>query len=176
MGKSKTSWFFSLIVLMASVSFAADPELPLTWKGDGKVEFLTEDGLGAFEFKTLLSIDTDGAVSGKLYTDENQAVIKKLYYEPEYDGSRHIVLVVTHTDDEGARLYVMNARVLQGKFMYGEVFMKPLESEGSIEKGLYLNDPVAQEIYSDYLPKGLKEALNTCKPVGCFKIVGDYQN
>lgn len=163
-------------VLMMSVSlmgFAQDVELPLKWTGDGTAKFLDQDGLKTLDFKATIKVDTQGEVSGTFANDEGEVPLVRLYYGQEVGGARQIVMVLVDKESSEPMLFVLQARVLNTELVYGEVFVKPYEAKGSIEAGLYLDDPTAQEIYEDYMPSGLKAALKKCKPVGCFMIHGE---
>ena len=161
-------------LLLAPACVAQDVPLPLTWKGEGKSAVLVQDEMMEIEFSATINVDTDGWVSGKFATDEGEAKIERLYYEGSDENGRKLVLVAVTKEDYNAKLMIFSGRMLKGKFFYGEVFMKLYEKDGKVEKGLNLSDKVAQEIYSDYIPSGLKEALKTCKPVGVFGIVGGF--
>lgn len=161
-----------LMVGISAIGFAQDVELPMKWTGDGSAKYLSRNGIKALSFQTTIKIDSQGEVSGSFSNSEGSMPLVKLYYGEEMDGARHIVMVLLNKESDNPFLYLLSARVLKGELVYGEVFVKSYESNGSIESGLNLDDHYAQEIYEDYMPSGLKNALKECKPVGCFLIQG----
>jgi len=162
-------------VLSAGLTVSAqDVELPLAWQGKGNAVLLSEDGIVEFEIQGAIKVDADGWVSGEFSADEGKAVIKRFYYETAVDGARNLVIVLLEQNKENPLLLVLKSRILKDRLLYGEVYVKPYEKEGDIEKGLNLGDNAAQEIYSDYVPPSLTKALKVCKPIGGFALKGSF--
>jgi hypothetical protein len=176
MNRKVWSYGFSLLVLLGlSITVTAqDVELPLTWKGEGKAMVMMEEELETIAFEAVINIDTDGWVTGKFSNEEGDAKIERFYYSDPVDGVRNVVIVVLDRNADESLLVLLQGKVLKGQLMYGEVLLKKFEPEGAIEKGLNLGDKSATAIFPDYMPEGLKNALKTCKKVGCFAVTGGY--
>ncbi|MEW6238020.1 MAG: hypothetical protein AB1656_21740 [Candidatus Omnitrophota bacterium] len=168
-------WMVAALLLSAGpAALAQDVELPLTWQGKGKAVLLTEDEISDFEIHATIKVDSDGWVEGEFEAEDGKAVIKRFYYETAVDGARNLVIVLLDQNEENPLLILLKSRILKDRLLYGEVYVKPFEKEGEIEKGLNLGENTAQEIYSDYVPPSLTKALKTCKPIGGFALNGSY--
>lgn len=159
---------------VGTVAFAQDVEPPFTWKGDGTAWYVQNGAVESIAFKAQTRVEADGTVSGEFSTDDGSAVIERLYYGQVSDNTRKVVLVLSVKSEDGGILYILDGRLIGDSLLYGEVLIKKFEKDGEIEKGLQLGDKTALEIYPDYLPSGLKKALSTCRPAGCFKVSGGF--
>lgn len=169
------AWLAGWLVAAGGMVVSAQTvEPPFTWKGDGTAWFVRDGAVESLAFKVLSHVDADGTVSGEFSTDEGGAAIEKLFYGQVEDNSRKVVLVLSVKSEDGGILYVLNGRLIGESLLYGEVQIKKFEKDGEIEKGLQLGDKTAVEIYPDYMPSGLKKALSTCRPAGCFKVSGGF--
>lgn len=157
-----------------TAAFAQNVEPPFTWKGDGTAWFVNQGAVESLSFKVQTRVEADGTVSGEFSTDDGSATVERLYYGQVENNSRKVILVLTVKTDEDGILYILDGRLIGDNLLYGEVLIKKFEKDGEIEKGLYLGDKTAQEIYPDYLPSGLKKALSTCRPAGCVKVSGGF--
>lgn len=165
-----------LVVGGWTVIGAQEVPVPFTWVGKAQASILTDQGVETLDFQVDLGVDAQGVVNGKTFIDEGSIPIEKLYYGPENNGARRLVLVVSLYDDENPTLFILHGRTLQNHFFYGEVFTKKLESQGEIEKGLSLTEHTAVELYGENdLPANLKNAIKACRPLGCFMIKGDFK-
>jgi hypothetical protein len=171
--KVVVSLFVALLVL-PGIAVAQDPELPLTWEGEGKSVVMMQDGMETIAFDAKFEIDTDGYVKGAFSDGSGEASIERFYYGYENGGKRDLIMVLV-TEESEPKLIILKGSVLKNQLYYGEVLVKIYEKGGEIEKGLYLDSEIAEEIYSDYLPKGLKNALKSCKAVGSFTIKGSVK-
>lgn len=166
---SAAALVLSLVPMMGS---AQGVELPITWNGEGHALLFMEQGLEELSIQCTLKVDTDGWATGKIVADKGEAVLKRFYYEEEVEGARTLVLIYLDNNEESPGLYILKARIIASKLLYGEVFRKAYEKEGAIEKDLSLGDNAAQQIFPDYFPASLKKAMEKCKPVGCFAAQG----
>jgi hypothetical protein len=162
-------FFLSLAVVSV---YAQEPELPLTWKGEGKAKVLLENGIEELSFSATIHIDNDGWTTGSFSNYEGEIKIERFFYMEENDGARKVILVLLDNDDSNPRLFIVDGRILAGQFIYGEILFKNYVKDGSIEKGLSFGNKTAEEVYQGYMPAGLKAALQGCKPVGCLTIKG----
>lgn len=173
--KSRLVGLVALFVLAGTAaSFAQNPQLPFTWKGDGSAWVFGKDGVSEVAFKTKFRIDVDGKITGDLSDPENpdnKAVVERMYFTADADGSRKVYLVVTVGHEEKT-LALLSLRVLKDSFAYGEVLVKEFEKDGEIEKGLSLGDNTVQEVYEDYIPSGVEKALKKLRPIGVLKMTG----
>ena len=169
------------IMLLGMVCMAQAPEPPFTWKGEGLASFIGEEGTTDLEFNVKINIDVDGAVTGETSTDEGSSPIKQLYYGeqvgfdfPPIEARRLTLVIMIGDDSDQPGLVIMSGHILVDKFWFGELFFKPFEAGGSIEKGLDIGNNIATAIDQEYLPQGLNNALNKCIPIGCFKVTGGF--
>ncbi len=168
---------FSLFVLLSlpAVVSAQEVPLPLTWKGDGSAMLVMDEKVVDFSFQASIKVDTDGWVTGEFVNEEGEGVnIERFFYTDSQDGIREVVVVLADKTSDNPILILLPGKVVQGKLFYGEVLLKEFEAEGEIEKGLNLGDKSATQIWPDYLPESLKNAMKACKTVGCFGITGSY--
>jgi hypothetical protein len=167
--------FVALFLLAGTAaSFAQNPQLPFNWKGDGTAWILGKDGVGEVAFKGKFRIDAEGKITGDFSDPENpdnKAVIERMYFTADAEGTRKVYLILTIGDDEKS-LVLLSLRVLKDSFGYGEILIKELEKDGEIEKGLSLGDKAVQEIYEDYIPAGVEKALKKLRPIGVMKMSG----
>ncbi len=172
---------FSVVLTMvflfsaAMIGLAQDVDVPLTWSGKGKAKILMDDEMKEASFQAKIHVDADGYVTGKLSNSDSGLKVVRLYYEYKKDGLRKLILILRDESYDDPKLIIMEGRVMKDTFFYGEIFFKPFDKNGKIEKGLDLEYNVAVEIYEKYLPKTLEEAMDACKPVGCFIIEGGYE-
>lgn len=159
------------LLIGTAASFAQDPQLPFTWKGDGTAWILGKEGIEEIAFKVKFRIAEDGTIAGEFFTEENKAVIERMYFTADTEGVRRVYLVLSFGNEEKS-LGLLSLRVLKGSFGYGEIQAKKLEKDGEIEKGLELGNKSVQEIYEDYLPSSVDKALKKFRPVGFLKITG----
>lgn len=175
----KKGFALGLVLFMTSgwaLIGAQEVPVPFAWAGKGQASILTDRGVETLDFQLDLSVDAQGVVNGKTFTDEGSIPIEKLYYGPDVNGARRLVLITVLYDDENPTLFILHGRALQNRFFYGEVFTKRLEAEGAIEKGLALTESTAVELYGENdLPASLEKAIDACRPLGCFKIAGDFK-
>lgn len=172
---------FSLVLTVvflfsaAMIGIAQDVDVPLTWSGKGKAKLLMDGEMKEASFQAKIDVDADGYVSGKLSNGDDGLKVVRLYYEYNKDGMRKLILILRDESYDDPKLIILEGRVMKDTFFYGEIFFKPFDKEGKIEKGLDLENNIAVEIYEKYLPKSLEEAMNACKPIGCFVIEGGYE-
>jgi hypothetical protein len=165
--------FFVLLgLVVCTAGYAQEPELPLNWSGDGQCKVINDGEVEGYSFQAQINIDTDGWVTGRMYNDEGELKIKRLYYGEEWGGVRQVYLVLMDEDEYNPRLVLLAGKIHGLHFFYGEIFIKPYVKNGELEKLLYLDDKIATEIYETYKPEGLKKALKTFGSVGCFVIEG----
>jgi len=164
------------VILFGGTSFAQEPEVPLTWKGEGEATFISGDGEREIEFDLDFHVDSEGYVKGKTTTDEGGTDLERMYYgdpeEAEYPAldSRKLILVLS-IDADTPILVIMNGQVLDDKYFYGELRLARQNAEG-MEEALDLGNKMATSIYPDSLPSGLKKALKNSAPMGYFEVKG----
>ena len=163
-----------IVCIGATSVFAQEPEPPFTWNGEGSAVLIDEDGITEINFTAKVDVDSDGWVTGKLCDGDDCANIERVYYGPFIEGAQKIYIVLSVKDGEKDKLILMDCRMIAGILLYGEIYVKDYVKEGDIEKGLSIGDKVAQEIYEDYMPTGLKKALKAFKPCGAMAIKGNF--
>lgn len=163
-----------LAFLAPGVASAQDVDLPLTWSGEGQAVVMMEGDVELVDLEITIKVDTDGWVTGKAATEDAEFMIKRFYYETEMDGARKVVIAFLDDNPQNPSLFILAGRILHGKLFYAEIFHKNYDKEGEVEKGLYLGDNTAQELYPDYYPQSLKKAMSACQPLGGMAVVGNY--
>ncbi len=181
-------WSIMLSVLIAGVMLtgmtcvAQEEEAPLTWKGEGGACLVFGDGeIEEVKFEFKFHVDSEGWVTGSAAEadeSEHSAMLEKIYYGPSEDGVRPLIMVLSIKDSDEPALIIMKGKAIKiGEYSkrsmaYGEIYMRPYEKNGEIEKGLAIGDKTATEIYEDYMPSGLKKAIASSKLSGIYQIVG----
>ncbi len=173
---ARTVFVLGLIIVCigATSVFAQEPEPPFTWKGEGTALIVGEEGIKEISFTAKVDVDSDGWVNGKLCDGDDCATIERVYYAPFIEGAQKLYIVLSVKDGEKDKLVLLDCRMIAGMLLYGEILIKDFVKEGEIEKGLSIGDKVAQEIYEDYMPTGLKKALKAFKPCGAMAIKGNF--
>jgi len=161
-----------ILTLAPAIGSAQGVELPITWNGEGHALLFMDQGLEEMSIQCTLKVDTDGWATGKITAEQGEATLKRFYYEEEVEGARALVMIYVDNNDTNPGLYILKARILESKLLYGEIFRKPFDKEGEIEKSLTLGDNTAQQIFPDYFPTSLKKAMDKCKPVGALAVQG----
>lgn len=165
-----------IAILLAAAPFTAmtqeEPQLPLTWEGEGVSWYLDEGDIGQIEFEMSFTIDEEGWVTGNIQTDDGSAKLKKFYYTVQEDGVRTLVVAWVAEDGENPMLFLTKGKLLETKLFIGETYVKAYDKDGKIESDLYLGSNSAMEITDEYMPTSLKSALWSCKLIGGFKVAG----
>jgi hypothetical protein len=164
------------ILLLTGVTYAQEPDVPMTWKGEGEATFISSDGEREIEFDLEFHVDSEGYVTGETSTDEGGTDLERLYYgdpvDAEYPAldSRKLILVLSIESDTPI-LIIMNGQVLNDKYFYGELRLARQNADG-MEDALDIGNKMATSIYADSLPSGLKMALKNSAPMGYFEVIG----
>ncbi len=168
-----------ITALLVAVPFVAttqeEPQLPLTWEGEGVSWYLDEGVIGTVDFEMSFTVDEEGWVTGEASTDDGSAKLKKFYYTMNEDGVRMIVVAWVAEDGDNPMLFLMKGKLLESKLFIGETYAKLYEKDGKIENDMYLGSNSAMEITEEYMPTSLKSALWSCKLIGGFKVEGAMQ-
>ncbi|MDP8243130.1 MAG: hypothetical protein P9L94_03540 [Candidatus Hinthialibacter antarcticus] len=172
-----TKWFrYGILALFLAAPFSAlaqdEPQLPLTWEGEGVTWYIEDGEIGKDNFDISFKIDSDGWVTGKATTDEGTAKLQRFYYTTQDNGVRMIVIALVSDDEDAPLLFLMKGKVIQGKLFVGEVYAKAYEKDGKVESDLYLGSNSAVEITEEYMPSSLKSAFWNSKLLGGFKVEG----
>ncbi len=165
------------VILLAGASFAQEPEVPLTWEGEGEVDFISSDGGGEIDFDLEFHVDEEGLVEGSTSTDSGSSELERLYYGDPVDAdypaldSRKLILVLSIDSADTPLLVIMDGRLLGDKYFYGEVRLAEKNKEG-MKDALDLGNKMATPIYEGSLPSGLKKAMKNSVPMGHFEVEG----
>lgn len=165
------------LFLLAGVSFAQEPELPLAWEGKGAATFIGNEGEQKIDFDLKFKIDSEGVVSGQTSTGDGQAQIERFYYGEEVKSqspalpSRKAVLVLSIRGGDTPLLAILDGRALGDKHFYGELRLARMNAEG-IKEALDIGNKTATEVSAEALPSGLKKALKESVPMGYFGVKG----
>ena len=174
---------FVAVMSMGVLCMAQDVELPLTWKAKGSGTFVSEYGVDDVDLELELSVDEFGEVSGKASTDEGDATIKHFFYtdKKEYEAipgffTRKLVIVfMLNENSDRPQLAILNGRVLNDRFLYGEVLFTRYEKGSETARALGVGNAEPTLLESEEMPLSLKSALGKCLPVGMVKLIGDYK-
>ncbi len=167
-------WVVFGVFFCSMAGMAQEVEPPLTWEGKGGAIVMPRNEIVKEEFQLKIHIDTDGWVTGKAYSEEGEAKIEKLYYSEKTNNLRKLILVLTLIEDDEQMFFLFDGRMIRDQLLYGEIFAKPFEKEGEVEKALNIGDKTATQIWEEYIPESLKNAKAACRPVGTFAVTGDY--
>ncbi|RJP23111.1 MAG: hypothetical protein C4527_20815 [Candidatus Omnitrophota bacterium] len=175
----KRSAGFAILALFAIAVFgvsgqAQDVQPPLTWEGKGGAMVMPRDELIKEDFQVTIHVDTDGWVKGKAFNENGEAKIEKLYYSENVNHTRTLVLILTLIEDEEEMLFLFEGKLIKDQLFYGEIYGKPLEKEGAVEKSLNLGDKIVTQIWEDYIPESLKNAKKACRLIGAFGVSGKF--
>ena len=166
------------VFLISGMALAQEPDVPLTWKGEGEATFFTSDGEEEIDFDLEFHVDSDGYVSGKTTTDDGGSDLEKLYYGDPDDAqypaldSRKLILVLSVESSGSQYLVILDGRVLADKHFYGELRLARASS-GDIKDALDIGNKQATAIYEDSLPSSLKKAFRKSVPMGHFEVDGN---
>jgi hypothetical protein len=173
----------AIVAMMGLPCLAQDVEPPFTWEGKGTASLIEEGGINDIDFKFELSVDEMGMFKGQTSSDDGTARIVHVFSseKKEYSlgglFSRNIVIVQIFNEyGDNPMLSILNARVLNDRFIYGELLLTSYESGSSKARTLGVGNSEVTLMEGDELPWNLKSTLGDCIPVGVVKIEGNYKD
>jgi len=174
---------WAIVAMMAAPCLAQDVETPFTWEGKGTASLIEEGGINEIDFKFELSVDEMGMFKGQTSSDDGTARIVHVFSseKKEYSFgdlfSRNIVIVQIFNEyGDNPMLSILNARVLNDRFIYGELLLTGYEAGSSKARILGMGNSEVTLMDGDELPWNLKSTLSDCIPVGVVKIEGNYKD
>lgn len=171
------------VVLVSSFCQAQDVEPPFTWIGKGTASIISEDGTTNIEFDFELSVDENGMVEGKTTNDEGSSSIKhvfctekKEYGFPGFFSRKIAMVLMINEYSDNPMLSILNGRILNDKYLYGELLIAQYEEGSDTANMLGVNNAEVTLIYGDELSDDVQSVINQCLPLGIVKIEGDYKS
>ncbi len=173
----------AIVVMMGIPCLAQDVEPPFTWEGKGTASLIEEGGINQIDFKFELSIDEMGMFKGQTSSDDGTVRIVHVFSSEKkeygFGGlfSRNLVIVQVFDEyGDNPMMSILNARVLNDRFIYGELLLTSYESGSTKARALGVGNPEVTLMEGDELPWNLKSTLSDCIPIGVVKIEGDYKD
>jgi hypothetical protein len=181
----KTTPFILTATLLLTATLpglAQEGEPPFTWIGKGTATTLGQEGLNEFEFDFTLSVDEMGLFQGQSRSDDGPAKFAHIFVSEKKEHginglfSRNLVIVQVFNEyGNNPMVSIVNARVLNDKFVYSEWFLTAYEAGSEKARTLGIGNPEVTLMDGDELPWNLKSALGDCIPIGVVTMKGDYK-
>jgi hypothetical protein len=166
-------------IITGTPGLAQDVEPPFTWKGEGLTSWFSSGGISKDKIKLEISVDEQGMVDGRLHTEGKIRPIKHLFYSEMkqygFMDARNLVIVFLRiVENNMPVLSIFNGRIVDDRFIYGEVLFIQCKWDSDTARVLGLDDSEATLMEGDELPEKLKAVLKKGVPCGTTVVEGGY--